>query len=306
MPDSKISADPTAVLSSATIFPVVTPGSPNANEKTTLGAILTAPQITGAPTFAGPGSAAFQAGITVSGAAGFFLAGAQISGGNLVTASGINNIGAFLHQIGAATFNENAGDSDFRIEGGSLPYAFFLDASTATENLALLAGSAPNWQTMDRGVFLGDASTVPTGNPASGVFVYSESGSLKWRNSGGNVVFPEFGTYSPTFTAVANCDSTPTGGTWFWMRIGSIVLAAGRMTIDATATALTQVGISLPIASSGLDADSLIGSSGSQGGTSGQYGVIYADAVNDRAEMAYTAQGTAAVIRFCWFMYRVM
>jgi hypothetical protein len=40
VPD-QISADPTAILASTTIFPVVTPGSPNANEKTTLAAVTT-------------------------------------------------------------------------------------------------------------------------------------------------------------------------------------------------------------------------------------------------------------------------
>lgn len=39
MPDARISALPTATLTAATIIPVVTPGSPNRNEKTTAGAL---------------------------------------------------------------------------------------------------------------------------------------------------------------------------------------------------------------------------------------------------------------------------
>ena len=88
---------------------------------------------------------------------------------------------------GIFTWNEGGVDSDFRIEGDTLPYAFWLDASAATENIALLTGSAPNWQTMDGGIFIGDCSTAPTGNPASGGFLYVEAGALKYRGSSGTI-----------------------------------------------------------------------------------------------------------------------
>lgn len=83
--------------------------------------------------------------------------------------------------------NESGGDFDSRIEGDSLTHMIFTDASAATENIALLAAAAPNWQAMDRGVFIGDATTVPTGNPASGGFLYVEAGALKYRGSSGTV-----------------------------------------------------------------------------------------------------------------------
>lgn len=88
---------------------------------------------------------------------------------------------------GVATFNEDAQDTDFRVEGASLTHAFFLDASAATENIALVAAAAPNWQAMDRGLFIGDATTVPTGNPTAGGFLYVEAGALKYRGSGGTI-----------------------------------------------------------------------------------------------------------------------
>jgi hypothetical protein len=83
--------------------------------------------------------------------------------------------------------NEGGGDKDTRIEGDTLTHMLFLDASAATENIAFLAGSAPNWQAMDRGAFLGDATTVPTGNPTGGIFIYSESGAGKARGTSGTV-----------------------------------------------------------------------------------------------------------------------
>jgi len=108
--------------------------------------------------------------------------------GSSVYISGINNT-----QLGdVAAFNHvnillNAGglDCDVRIAGDTLTHMIFTDASAATENIALLAAAAPNWQTMDRGLFIGNASTVPTGNPTDGSFLYSQAGALRLRTSGG-------------------------------------------------------------------------------------------------------------------------
>lgn len=83
--------------------------------------------------------------------------------------------------------NEDGGDKDTRIEGDTLTHMLFMDASAATENIALVATGAPNWQSMDRGLFIGDATTVPSGNPSSGGFLYVESGALKYRGSSGTV-----------------------------------------------------------------------------------------------------------------------
>lgn len=88
---------------------------------------------------------------------------------------------------GGAIVNEQGLDADTRIEGDTLTHMFFCDASAATENIALVANTAPNWQSMDRGVFLGDASTVPTGNPTGGVFLFSEFGKLQVRDPNGLV-----------------------------------------------------------------------------------------------------------------------
>lgn len=83
--------------------------------------------------------------------------------------------------------NENQQDYDFRIEGDSASHMFFVDATSTTENIALLATAAPNWQTMDKGVFIGNADAAPTGNPASGGFLYVNAGALTYRGSGGTV-----------------------------------------------------------------------------------------------------------------------
>lgn len=85
-------------------------------------------------------------------------------------------------------FNESASvNNDLRVEGGSLAYMLFLDASTATENWAILAASAPAWNSMDRGIFIGDSTTAPTGNPTAGGYLYVVAGALTWRGSGGTI-----------------------------------------------------------------------------------------------------------------------
>ncbi len=100
---------------------------------------------------------------------------------------GQNNTERMVFTTAEVALNDPGNDIDFRIEGDSLSHGFFLDASAATENIALLAAAAPNWQSMDRGLFVGDASTAPTGNPASGYFQYSLAGVPKWRDTSGNI-----------------------------------------------------------------------------------------------------------------------
>ncbi len=36
-------------------------------------------------------------------------------------------------------------------------------------------------------MFIGNATTVPTGNPTGGGFLYVEGGALKWRGSSGTI-----------------------------------------------------------------------------------------------------------------------
>ena len=89
---------------------------------------------------------------------------------------------------GGVILNDGGADADFRVEGDTTAYMLFLDATSTTENIALLTTAAPNWQSMDRGLFIGNADTAPSGNPSAGHFYYSNSGVPTWRNSSG-VVF---------------------------------------------------------------------------------------------------------------------
>jgi hypothetical protein len=130
---------------------------------------------------AGPSSATDDALVRFDGTTGKLVQNSPVSLSDTAVLTGIAAID------GGVVFNEPGADVDFRAEGDSLTHMFFLDASASTENIAVLAGSAPNWQSMDRGLFVGDVSTAPTGNPSSGVFAYAESGALKVRDGGGNI-----------------------------------------------------------------------------------------------------------------------
>lgn len=197
-------------------------------------------------------------------------------------------------------------DIDFRVSGDTLSHLLFLSASAAAENLALFAGAEPAWQSMDGGAFLANAQAVPTGNPVNGVFFYVESGSLKWRNTNGNVVFPDYGTYTPTITGVTNVTATanPLGQ---WMRVGNVVTVSGQVDVDPTAGgALTQFGISLPIASDLTQLGHLAGADNYDNGAVITPTRVRADTVNDRAMVDYYADaGALSRTHFFFFQYRV-
>jgi hypothetical protein len=104
-----------------------------------------------------------------------------------MTSSGRISASGDLETSRGLVANNGQGDYDSRIAGDTLSHLFFTDGTSTTENIALVATGAPNWQSMDRGLFIGNAETVPTGNPSSGGFLYVESGALKYRGSSGTV-----------------------------------------------------------------------------------------------------------------------
>lgn len=97
------------------------------------------------------------------------------------------------------------------------------------------------------------------------------------------------GTYTPTLTSVANIDAS-TAYACKYLRVGNIVHVAGKLDIDCTAVALTQLGISLPIASNLANDGDVRGVATSLAPESM---VVRGDAANDRAELIYTAVSTA-------------
>jgi hypothetical protein len=64
--------------------------------------------------------------------------------------------------------------------------AYLINPVGDARDLAFFASPA-NWQGMVDGVFIGDCTTAPTGDPASGGFFYGSGGALYWRGSSGTI-----------------------------------------------------------------------------------------------------------------------
>lgn len=90
------------------------------------------------------------------------------------TNGGKVDLGDTLTVAGISTFNANV----------LVPGAF--GAFYSSGNVALCDSTGSFGGGTDV-VFVGDASTVPTTNPASGGILYSQGGALKWRGSAGTV-----------------------------------------------------------------------------------------------------------------------
>lgn len=103
-------------------------------------------------------------------------------------------------------------------------------------------------------------------------------------------------TWTPTLTAVANVASVVDNPVCQYMRVRSVVTVSGQFTIAITAGSgtLTQVGISIPVASdfAALTQASGVASSLTVSGTNDS-GQISADTTNNRLTFSFYAATTA-------------
>ncbi len=108
-------------------------------------------------------------------------------------------------------------------------------------------------------------------------------------------------TYNPTLTNVANvAASTPFACQY--VRVGNFVTVTGKVTIDPTAGAtLTQLGISLPVASNFANAEECGGVAAAPA-VAGYSAAIVADPANNRAELQFTT-GADVASRDWWFSF---
>ncbi len=112
------------------------------------------------------------------------------------------------------------------------------------------------------------------------------------------------GTYTPTITSVTNLDSSARVGDAQYMRVGSVVTVSGRLTLDPTAAAATEVGISLPVASNFANVEECCGAASSTAVQ--QAGAVVADPTNNRAALVYLANDTASRNWSYTFTYRII
>lgn len=113
------------------------------------------------------------------------------------------------------------------------------------------------------------------------------------------------GTYAPALFIVANLDATPTPFTAQYIRVGNTITVSGKVLVNPTTTlTLTQLGISLPVASL-LTQQEQVGGTASASGIASQSAAIRGDATNDRAEMAWIATDVTDQPMYFTFTYLV-
>jgi lysophospholipase L1-like esterase len=111
------------------------------------------------------------------------------------------------------------------------------------------------------------------------------------------------GTYTPTLTNVANVAAS-TAYSCQYSRVGTVVTVSGEVDIDPTTTlTLTQLGISLPIASNLTATNELGGTSADDLGTAAR---VAGDATNNRAEVRMTPVDVTNRRFSFTFTYRIL
>lgn len=112
-------------------------------------------------------------------------------------------------------------------------------------------------------------------------------------------------TYTPTLTNIANI----TGSTAYlsqYMRLGNTVTVSGVVDIDPTlAVTSTQLGISLPIASSITSRIQIAGTANCPS-IANQSAAILGDATNDRAQMEWISGDITSQPMYFTFTYIVL
>lgn len=93
-----------------------------------------------------------------------------------------------------------SGKTGANISGGDVVLIGGNQTGSGTEGNIAIQNAPVSWQSGERVLFVGDAATLPTGNPTSGGFMFSDSGAGKWRGSSGTVT-----TFGPAEPHCPNC-----------------------------------------------------------------------------------------------------
>ena len=117
----------------------------------------------------------------------------------------------------------------------------------------------------------------------------------------------DHGTYTPTLYNDANLDSS-TAYPCQWTRVGNVVTVSGLVDVDPTTTTLAvALGVSLPIGSNFGNTEECAGvATANEDLQSDPSASISADAVNNRARMAWRAVSVVSHRRYFSFTYQIL
>jgi hypothetical protein len=133
-----------------------------------------------------------------------------------------------------------------------------------------------------------------------GTALHNNAGSV----TGTTTQYIASGTYTPTLTGVANVAAS-TAYLCQWIRVGNVVTVTGKADIDPTTTiTLTQLGISLPIASNIANPQNCAGTTAAS--AVNEQGAVIGDATNDRAEIDMTPVDVTNQPYYFTFSYTVL
>jgi hypothetical protein len=160
----------------------------------------------------------------------------------------------------------------------------------------------------DKGVrFDIDTAAHTVGGPeirSDGILFYDTTSRI-YYNSSTDTPMVDWGTYTPTVTAVTNVDSASADADFMYTRVGNIVQGYGSVSIDPTAgSGTTRIEISLPVASNFAAATDAVGGGSAQ--VTNTTGSIAADTTDDRLALQFQSPTTASMAWRIWFMYQIL
>lgn len=206
------------------------------------------------------------------------------------TKDAITVYGSAVAYMGFLVQNQGSGDARLRIS-----------APNGNNSLVNISNIATDWSFGANGT--GDFVIATAGElgVADVVKIYT-FGGVEWLylHNDGNVHSAssptlQSGTYTPTFTNVANT-AARTAYQAQWHRTGNVITVSGKVSIDETSAAtLTQIGISFPTeAASNIGAEEDVGGVAFSDDIFGLGARVFGDAANNRATLSYISSADVA------------
>lgn len=246
--------------------------------------------------------------ILIDGAQDFRWTSAFSSGGAFYHTGG--GIFAFETTNGICDIGNNVtGGADLRICGNT--------SGTAGKGFIVKSKSAGNLNTFSQRWLNATTSTdtsiitmlLPKGQTGHTTAlitdqIYEDAGFLKvFGRETGLTGTSASGVWTPTLFNVTNIAAS-TAYECQWLRVDSTVTCSGKVDIDVTLGAASELGMSLPIASA-LANEQNLGGTASSAAAASLVSAIRADATNDRAAFVFTAVSLTNDSYFFEFTYRI-